>query len=161
MKASMQIIGAVAIAVSGLVYADETVYVQSFKTKLFAAPEFRAAVVGEAARGQALTVLESTDRWSRVKLGTGSGWVPSLAVSHHVPLRSTALDGAADNPLAATARRRASGATTAGAARGLTYEDRMRAHKAGIANYAAAERMESFSVSEEEALAFVASGLKP
>jgi hypothetical protein len=151
----------IVIAASCAAFADETVYVQSFTTKLFAAPEFGAAVVAGAKRGDALILLEARERWSRVQLGTRSGWVPSLAVSRHVPLRNdTLLQGAGDT-LPANARRRASGATTAGAARGLTYEDRQRADKAGIADYAAMERMERLSVTEEEAVAFVASGLKP
>jgi hypothetical protein len=151
----------IAIAASCAVFAEETVYVQSFKTTLFATPQFGAAVVVDAKRGDALTLLESRERWSRVRRGNHSGWVPSLAVSRHLPLRPAALlESAGDTSLPANARRRASGATTAGAARGLTYEDRQRADKAGIANYAAMERMERLSVTEEEALAFVASGLK-
>lgn len=161
MKAIIRAMGTgIAIAASCAAFAEETVYVQSFATKLFAAPEFGATVVADAKRGDALIVIETRERWSRVKLGTRSGWVPTLAVSRHVPMRNDTLLQEAGDTLPANARRRASGATTAGAARGLTYEDRQRADKAGVADYAAMERMERLSVTEEEAVAFVASGLK-
>jgi uncharacterized protein YgiM (DUF1202 family) len=140
-------------------FAQETVYVQSLKAKLLAAPAFNAGVVAEANRGDAAKVLEIQDRWYKVQLGDKSGWLSRLVVSDHAPLnKATALDEQHTGDV--SARRRASVATTAGAARGLTADDRLRASQSGLTNYVALEKVEKLTVSEQEALDFLSEGLK-
>ena len=139
--------------------AQETVYVQSLKAKLLSAPAFNATVVAEADRGDAAAVLETQARWYKVQLGNHSGWLSRLVVSDHAPLnKTTALDAAHTGDI--SARRRASVATTAGAARGLAADDRLRASQSGLTNYVALEKVEQLTVSEQEALDFLAEGLK-
>lgn len=147
------------LALPACALADGTLYVQSLKAKILTAPAFTGTVVVEVNRGETLTLLENQDRWYKVSFGNKSGWISKLVVSDRAPMnKTTALN--AQEGIEMGARRRASLATTAGAARGLTYDDRMRASQTGIANYDALERVEEVQVSEQEALSFLAEGLK-
>jgi len=152
-------LAALCLALPMSAMADATMYVQSLKAKVLAQPSFGAPVITEADRGDALAVQETQDRWYKVSVDGKSGWISRLVVSDRAPMaKTTALDD--HEGLDISARRRASVATTAGAARGLAYDDRLRASQAGVANYAALEKVENVQVSEQEALAFLAAGLK-
>ncbi len=140
--------------------AADTLFVQSIKAKIVAEPRFGAAVIAEVERGEELTALEEQGRWYRVGLGGQQGWVSRFVLADHPPLdRVTVLQGNEEEQLQGNARRRASTVTTAGAARGLTADERRRADDKG-ANYYALQRLEKLELTPEEIEAFAAQGLK-
>jgi len=138
----------------------ETVYVQSIRAQLKAAPVFGSPEVARADRGDALQVLARNPGWYKVSLGQKEGWVSSLLVSPHRPLSKVSILAAAPS-IGTYARRRASSITTTAAARGLAADDRRRANRAGALGYADLATLDTHSVSDEEALAFQAALRQP
>jgi len=148
------------MVLSALCIADEKMlYVQSAKAKLMAEPAFGAAVVTELERGTAVNLLQSEKRWLKVQAGKQSGWVSSFLLSNHPPLNKvTVLGGEEQKDIEENARRRASAVTTAGAARGLSSDDRKRADIHEKADFYALEQVEEYKVDPAEVSAFAQEG---
>lgn len=138
--------------------AAETLYVQSSRAQLREKPGLDAAVAAELKRGASLEVLEARDRWYRVRLDGSEGWVFRYLVADHPPLKRETVLGGEGPSIREKARRRASSATTAGAARGLGTDDRRRASARNQADYSGLERLESLEIPEEAVSDFVAEG---
>ena len=149
------------LATSGLCFAEpQQLYVQSVKAKLMAEPSFNATVVTELTKGASVNVLRSDKRWLNVQVGEQSGWISSFLLSKQPPIdKVTVLDDPKKQNLEPSARRRASAVTTAGAARGLSADDRKRAHGGEKSDYFALEQVEDYSVSEQEVGQFIDEGM--
>lgn len=143
-----------------LVAGAETVYVQSIRAQLKAAPVFGSAEIVRAERGDALEVLVKNPGWYKVSLRQREGWISSLLVATRPPLSKVSILAAAPS-IGTYARRRASSITTTAAARGLAADDRRRANRAGTLGYADLATLDSHMVSDEEALAFHAALQRP
>jgi len=128
----------------------DSLYVQSDKARLTAAPSFGAAKVATLKKGDELTVTQEQNDWYRVDINGNTGWIPRLLVSPHKPMsRISVLTGEKDS-VKKSARRRASNVTTAGAARGLANDDRRRSSQDEAADYAAVKSMESATIPQKE-----------
>ncbi len=132
----------------------ETLYVQSASAKLLAQPRFGAPVLGQLARGAAVEKQADEGRWLQVSSGDELGWLTSFVLAPTPPTERASLLGDKSPTISNNARRRASAVTTAGAARGLTAEDRQRfgTHERG--NRLGLERMEALQLSDNEVQAF-------
>lgn len=146
------LVGLIASGLSSTALA-ETVYVQSIRAHIKAAPVFGSAEIARAQRGDALQVLAKNPGWYKVSLGRQEGWVSSLLVSPRQPLSKVSILVVAPS-LGTYARRRASSITTTAAARGLAADDRRRASRAGALGYADLAKLDDFLVSDAEALSF-------
>lgn len=138
----------------------EDVYVQSAKVKVMWEPSFKAKVMTEVAKGHKFTALGKQGSWIKVKHGFEEGFVPALLVSNRPPLAVVGLVKAGDGEIKDGVRRRASTYTSAAAARGLTSDSRKRLSKEERADYVALEKIESYSLSNEEVTAFMEGGSK-
>lgn len=135
--------------------AGGTLYVQSARASLQDNPRLGGARVAELKRGDALVELESAAGWYKVRFGSKIGWVSRLVVSPKAPLGVVSvLGGKSDNEIEGGARRRASGFTTAAAARGLA-EDRARLSQKFRVDYEGVTEMEELRIPSDEAAAFV------
>ena len=142
------------VGLSFTAVAAGSLYVQSDKAKLSAAPSFGAASVATLKKGDELAVIQAQNGWYRVHAHGKTGWIPRLLVSKHKPIsRISVLSGEKDS-VKPTARRRASNVTTAGAARGLVNDDRRRANPDGAADYEAVQSMESDTIPQKDVEAF-------
>lgn len=114
----------------------QRLYVQSQQAKLLAEPRADATAVTQMKQGDSVVVLESNGSWNKVRNGEHEGWVFRYFLADHPPLNQAApaLAGEVDRE---HTRRRASAVVTAGATRGLTPEERERAHIQGVADYSA------------------------
>lgn len=141
----------------------ETLYIQNGKAALLAEPAFNGARVAAVQKGDEVEVLEKRGGWYQVKLGEQTGWMPKLMLSTRPPLKKVTVFSGEESGelLKQKARRRASNATTAGAARGLTEDARQRASRSGEANYFALQKVEAIEINEQEAFAFIERGVKP
>ena len=149
------------LTASSLCIADENrLYVQSLKAKLMAEPSFGAEVVSQLDKGTEVSLLESNKRWLKVGAGTQRGWVSSFLLSKQPPIKKVSVlgnRGAQD--LEQGARRRASAVTTAGAARGLSADDRKRTNSGDKSDYFALEQIENYSVSSRAVSQFITEGM--
>lgn len=131
---------------------EEQLFVSSAQARLMSEPHFRAELVLELARGDAVVVFEHQGAWLRVGVGSGEhGWISRMLTSSSPPMeRVTVLTGEEENSLR-DVRRRTSAITTAAAARGLASSRRQQ-EETGLhpSNYAAVDWMETFEVSEAE-----------
>ena len=140
--------------------AAQVYYVQSVKAKILSAPSFRSSVVTEVGMGQMVTMERKDGSWIKVSSGGKEGYISSLLVSTHPPLKKVGFIKTDDSEIKMGVRRRASSFTSAAAARGLTREDRKRADVEDSVNYGALRDMESLSYSEDEVAQFM-QGEKP
>lgn len=143
--------------------AAESGYVQSRQAKLLEAPKFGSAVVTTLERGAEVEIISTEGRWSHVRHVESEGWVTRFLLTDKPPLGHISLlaDEEQAEALVTNARTRASAVTSAGAARGLTTEDRQRASSSGMSNYFSVDIMEQSRVTEDEALRFLAEGVRP
>ena len=140
--------------------ADQTVYVQSYRAKIQQGPALSAAVVTMAPRGEALAVLKQQGDWYKVQYKSQQGWVNALMVAARPPMeRVSVFDRSASQTAGNDARRRASSVTVVGAVRGLSAEERSRAHAEEQADYAALEKLNAQRLEEKEVLSFLQEGL--
>lgn len=63
------------VLLSGLCFAEETVYVQSYKVKLHIAPKISSATLLTLDHGAKLTVIKKQKNWYQVSFGKKTGWV--------------------------------------------------------------------------------------
>ncbi|MDA8101028.1 MAG: SH3 domain-containing protein [Nitrospiraceae bacterium] len=136
----------------------EDLFVQSSKAKVMQEPSFKSKLVAEVAKGQKFTVLGKQGSWVKVKSATAEGYVPALLLSPRPPMESVGLIKGGEGEIKDNVRRRASTMTSAAAARGLTAEGRKRAGAEESADYAALEKMESYSLSNDEVEKFMQGG---
>jgi len=145
---------------AAVAYAEQVYYVQSTKAKILAGPSFRSAVISEVGMGQALTLKGKDGSWIKVTFGGKEGYISSLLVSTHQPLKRGGYIKADDSEIKQGVRRRSSSFASAAAARGLTKEDRKRADTEERVDYSALHQMEELSISDDEVTKF-AEGNKP
>ncbi len=148
------------LTTSSLCFAEQNLlYVQSSKAKLMAQPKFSAEVIGTLQQGAVLEQVQHEKRWVQVIEGTHTGWVSSFLLSKQPPLKKiSVLENREAQNLEESARRRASAVTTAGAARGLSADDRKRANAHNKADFLALERVEDFQVTTAEVKSFAQEG---
>ncbi|MDQ2070054.1 hypothetical protein [Natronospira bacteriovora] len=132
--------------------AERVVFVQSQNAALMAQPAFGGEPLERLARGMEVEVLEAGDSWHRIRVGELEGWMPALILRDTPPnRRESHLDRAAE--MDASARRRASAVTTAGAIRGVEEDERLLDDP--NLDVEALRRLEALAVSGDEALEFL------
>lgn len=141
-----------------LAAAEQPLYVQSQQAAMLAEARADAAVIAQLARGDAVQLLDSNPSWHKVRKGEQEGWVFRYFLAAHPPLQQAA-PALADDVDRDHARRRASAVVTAGATRGLTQQERERAHQQGVADYNALTRMEDTVVDSAQVQLFIQAGI--
>jgi hypothetical protein len=136
----------------------EQLYVQSKQAKLMAEPRADATVVITLERGTALQVLDSNASWRHVRSAGSEGWVFRYFLTPHPPLAPQAIT-LTDDVNREHTRRRASAVVTAGATRGLTPQERERAHQQGLADYGALSRLEQMVIDTAQVEDFIRAGI--
>jgi hypothetical protein len=136
-------------------YAQAEYYVQSVKAKVLAGKTFKSPVLGEVAKGYKFVSSGKEGGWVKVKYKNSEGYVSSLLLSPNPPLDKAGVIKGDDAEIKQGVRRRASSYTSAAAARGLAQDDRRRMNREERADYISLEKIESFTVSQEEISKFM------
>ena len=134
----------------------EFMYVQSFKVRVQVEPSFNSMSVFYVKKGDRLQVLEKRGRWVLVSNGRKSGWMMKFMLAKHAPVRRVSV--ISSNQIIGNVRRRASAVTTAGAARGLTADQRSRMSQKNRANYFDLDKLEQLGIKDKEVYQFIADG---
>jgi hypothetical protein len=145
---------------AGAAYAEQVCYVQSSRAKILSAPSFRSNMIDEVGMGRMLTVKGRDGNWFKVSVGGKDGYILSLLVATHAPLKRSGYLKADDAEIKQGVRRRSSFFASAAAARGLSKEDRLRADAEDRVDYPALRQMESLSLGDDELRQFM-EGAKP
>jgi hypothetical protein len=154
------VIVAISVFFSTLLYAQTEYYVQSIKAKVMSAPSFKSNVIAEVAKGFKLIASGRAGSWIKVRFSNKDGYVSSLLVSTHPPFEKAGIIKGEDADIKQGVRRRASSYTSAAAARGLTKEDRRRLSREEKVDYESLERIEAFTVSDDEVVRFMEGNLR-
>lgn len=141
---------------AGLVNA-KTMYIQSMRAKIVDKPTFRAKTIMPLKKGDQIKVIQTKGRWLKVSIKGKQGWISKFLVASHPPVKKINVLGRR-NQIMTNVRRRASAVTTAGAARGLSADQRRRASSKGGNNFIALEKLEMLGVTEEDVKLFVVEG---
>lgn len=145
----------VLLLVSGMASAQDIYYVQSVRARIMSEPSFKAKIMGEAHRGAKFLSSGREGSWIKVVLNQRSGYVSALLLSKYRPMDRQSLIKGEESDIKQSVRRRASTYTSAAAARGLAQDDRRRLSTEEKVDYAGLERMESLTISPEEAARFM------
>ena len=145
----------VCMLVASGVFAED-IYVQSVKAKIMSAPSFKSTIIATVVKGQKLVSLGKDKNWAKVQFESKEGYISSLLLSSQPPMDKVGLIKADDGDIKqGGVRRRASTYTSAAAARGLAQDDRRRMSKEEKVDYDSLDKIESFTVSQEEVAKFV------
>ncbi|MCS6875801.1 MAG: SH3 domain-containing protein [Aquificaceae bacterium] len=138
------------MAFASLSLSAELLYVQSLKAPLLAEPKLGSKEIASAPRGEKLRVIKKEGQWFMVEYNKTEGWTLSTLLSKQPPIEK--VNTAEEKDVTReTARRRASGYTTAAAARGL-IEERARANEKYRLDFEAIRWLERIKVSDEEVM---------
>lgn len=137
-------------------YAKD-VYVQSIKANIVSEPSFKSQSIVIVDKGSKLQLLETQGRWLKVSFNNQQGWVSKFVVDEHPPVNKVNILINSSKTIS-NVRKRASAITTAGAARGLSADQRRRANSKGGSNFLDLEKLEALNVTEKDVEQFVLEG---
>lgn len=106
-------------------------------------------------RGTAVEQIETKNTFSKIQYKNQEGWVPSIVLTEKEPLKKVSTLNNTDVDISKSARKRASGYTSAAAARGLTESGKKRINSLQAPDYEALNKMEKGKAKEKEAVEFV------
>ncbi|ALP51937.1 hypothetical protein Tel_01620 [Candidatus Tenderia electrophaga] len=153
---SRLILALMALILVGNLAQAESGYIRAREAKVVSAPSAAAELVMALPKGTEVDILQRQGRWLEVQSGGRQGWVSGLLVGDEPPMNKINVLGGEDaGTLGQSARRRASVAISAAAARGLRSDERARQSDAGVADFGAVRQLESMGVSEDEAVEFM------
>lgn len=135
----------------------KTMYVQSNRATLLEKPTFRSTKLKALPRGTNVQVLETKNRWVKIQSDKQSGWIFKFLLSSNPPVKKVSKYSYKQKRIAPNVRRRASSVTTAGAARGLSADQRKRIGD-NDSNYFALEKIEDMEINESEVTHFLNTG---
>lgn len=140
--------------------AEEYLYVQPFKAKIFAKPSIASEVLGSVESGFQFVLSGKEGSWTKLSFKGRQGFIPSVQTAKTPPLGKSAVQGAETAPkLGARARTSSSSAVVAGM-KGLTYEDRARVTKGERSDFESLDKVESMKISADELTKFQLEGGK-
>ena len=140
--------------------ADDVLFVQPFKAKIFSKPSIASDVLGTVESGFQFTATGREGSWVKLAYKGKPGFVPSVQTAKTPPLgKSVAQSSDAGPKLGARARTSSSSAVVAGM-KGLTYEDRARITKGEHSDFGALDKVDALKITPEELKQFQLEGGK-
>lgn len=138
--------------------AEEFLYVQSNRAKVFTNPSFNADVLLEISKGYKVNSISKEGNWSKVIINGKTGYISSFLLGKNPPLEKVTLSKEKLSSEAENPRSRVSHTTAVAGVRGLSQERRARLGKEEKVNYEALEKVESLSITDEDLRNFMKEG---
>lgn len=140
--------------------ADEALFVQPYRVKVYAKPSIAAEVLGSADSGFKFVSTGRDGNWVKLVFKGKQGFVAAVQTARTPPLGKSASQVVETAPkLGARARTSSSTAVVAGM-KGLTYEDRARITKGETSDFDALDKIEALKILPDELREFQAEGGK-
>lgn len=140
--------------------ADDYLYIQPFKARIYAKPAISSEVLGTVDSGYRFATGGKEGNWVKLTYKGKNGFVPAIQTAATPPLGKSAAQSAETSPkLGARARTSSSTAVVAGM-KGLTYEDRARVSKVEASNMETLEKVEALKITNAELEKFQSEGGK-
>ncbi len=149
----------ISLVFSEKAFAEDTLYVQSMKAKVYSEPSFSSQVFLELTKGYKVVAYEKEGNWVKVLIGGKNGYISSFLLGKTPPFDKVEFSKEGSLAQPENPRSRVSQPTTAVAGvRGLSQERRARLGKEEKVNYEALEKIEAIAVSDEELKIFMKEG---
>lgn len=140
--------------------ADESLYVQPFRAKIFAKPAIASEVLGSVDSGFQFVSTGREGSWVKLSFKGKQGFIPAVQTAKTPPLGKSAAQGAESGAkLGARARTSSSSAVVAGM-KGLTYEDRARVTKGERSDFESLDKVDALKITADEIKLFQLEGGK-
>lgn len=140
--------------------ADELLFIQPFRAKIYAKPSIASDVLASVDSGFQFMSAGKEGNWVKLVYKGKSGFVPAVQTAKTPPLGKSAVQGAEASPkLSVRARTSTSSAVVAGM-KGLTYEDRARVTKGDRSDFEALEKVDALKITPDELKLFQLEGGK-
>lgn len=139
-------------------FAEDILYVQSARAKVYAKPSFNGEVLFELTKGYKVTALGKEGNWQKVIVSGKTGYIPLFLLGKNPPLEKVTLSKERLSVEPENPRSRVSHTTAVAGVRGLSQERRARLGKEEKVNYEALEKIENIKISDEELKFFIKEG---
>jgi uncharacterized protein YgiM (DUF1202 family) len=140
--------------------ADESLYVQPFRAKVFAKPAIASEVLGTVDSGYQFVSIGKDGSWVKLTFKGKTGFIPAAQAAKTPPLgKSSGQSNEPGTKLGARARTSSSSAVVAGM-KGLTYEDRARVTKGERSDIEALDSVDALKITADEIKQFNLEGGK-
>jgi hypothetical protein len=140
--------------------AEESLFVQPFRAKVFAKPSIAAEVLGSVDSGFQFDSPGKEGIWVKLIFKGKPGYIPAVQTAKTPPLgKSAAQNVEPGAKLGARARTSSTSAVVAGM-KGLTYEDRARISKGEQSDFESLEKVDAVKIYPEEITQFQLEGGK-
>ena len=141
-------------------FAEESLFIQPFRAKVYAKPTITAEVLGTVDSGFQFDSAGNEGRWVKLLFKGKLGFIPAVQAAKNPPLGKSVIKVEESAPkLSARSRASASTAVVAGV-KGLTYEDRARISQGERSDFEALDKVDSLKISPEELKQFELEGGK-
>jgi hypothetical protein len=140
--------------------ADESLYVQPFRAKIFAKPAIASEVLGSVDSGFQFVSTGREGSWAKLVFKGKQGFIPAVQTAKTPPLGKSVVQGAeSGTKLGSRARTSSSTAVVAGM-KGLTYEDRARVTKGERSDFESLDKVDALKITPDEIKLFQQEGGK-
>lgn len=142
-------------------FAEEALFVQPYRVKIYAKPSIAAEVLGSVDSGFQFVPAGRERNWVKLPFKGKQGFIPAVQTARTPPLGKSATQASDDAPkLGARARTSSSSAVVAGM-KGLTYEDRARITKGEMSDFETLDKVDALKITPDELKQFQLEGGQP
>lgn len=140
--------------------AEEILFVQPFRSKVYAKPSIASDVLGLVDSGFQFNSTGKEGNWVKLEFKGKHGFIPAVQTAKTPPLGKSTAQVADSSPKLSVRSRTSSSTAVVAGMKGLTYEDRARVTKGERSDYDALDKVESLKISADELKAFQQGGGK-
>lgn len=142
------------------VFADESLYVQPFRAKIFDKPSIASEVLGQVDSGFTFLSTGKEGRWVKLSFKGKQGFIPAVQVAKTPPLGKSIVQNIDTAPKLGSRVRASSSSAVVAGMKGLTYEDRARVTKGERSDFETLDKVETIKISPDELKQFQLEGGK-
>lgn len=141
-------------------YAEESLYVQPFKAKIFSKPSISSDVLGSVASGFQFVSTGTEGRWLKLDFNGKQGFIPAVQAARTPPLAKAGAQNVEATPKVSARARTSSVSAVVAGMKGLTYEDRARITKGERSDFEALEKVNALKITPDDLKQFQLEGGK-
>lgn len=142
------------------VRAEETLYVQPYRAKIFMKPSITSEVLGSVDSGFQFAPSGNEGRWVKLFFKSKLGYIPAAQTAKSPPLGKSFVQGAEVAPKLSIRSRTSSAPAVVAGMKGLTYEDRARITQGERSDFEALDKVNLLEITPDELSLFQLEGGK-
>jgi len=148
------------VLLASTAFADESLYVQPFRIKIFTKPSIASEVIGQVDSGFQFVSTGKEGKWVKLDFRGKQGFIPAVQTSKTPPLGRRIAQTFDTSPKLDSRERASSSSAVVAGMKGLTYEDRARVTQGERSDFEALDKVEAIIISPDELKQFQLEGGK-